>query len=300
MTAPEDIPFSQDEARFRKTLNYSCAAPVAVVERDMEFLQAFDRYQEKRQQIYGYCLWGSLLGVVAGVAVATALQLQVLGAIISVAAILACIVTGIGRASYGRLNLEDRRYRLVAGVLRMIAKDMAADAQVSVKLDFKPHNHKSKFKEKGPVRGTHWNARFYDDQWLQISGALLDGTKFSVSMIEKQQDRYRTKRSASGKMKTKTKTKNSSELVCSLRPKEKRYDLSSDIPDLVGRNAILPPWVAVKSVRLVGNALTISTKTKSAWEVLFSSGKIEEKNGVTWVTTSLLSLYQTLNAKRRK
>ena len=50
----------------------------------------------------------------------------------------------------GRFDLDDRRYEIVTGIMQLLSKDMAADAEVSVSIDFRPHQPFRDFARSGP------------------------------------------------------------------------------------------------------------------------------------------------------
>ncbi len=289
---PKGLPFSQDETQFRKGLQYSVSLSPDTVMEDMNFFRGFDRQQEKLIHI-GTAL--IVVGVVltAGGVILFGIENPVLGFISLLFGLVSLVVGGVLKFRFGKLNLDDRRYELVAGLLKLLSKDMAADAPTNVDLDFTPHNHKSKFQRAGKVG--YWNAKFYVDPWLSMKGTLLDGTKFTVALLEKQQDRSRTKISASGKRKHKTKTKNASEVIVSLKIKEKRYPNAQDLDKKIQNAVVLPPWTGLKSVGVVDNVLTLRTSTKNPWDAQLPSGKANERDGINWVAMSFLSLYKLLN-----
>ncbi len=119
-------------------------------------------------------------------------------------------------------------------------------------------------------------------------------------MIEKQQNRQRTKRSASGKLKTKRKTKNASEAIVTLRVKEKRYPAVASLTDAPDSALIqLPPWVQVKSVGIEGESLTLRSVTKGGWNVSGPGFEPAPNDGVNWVAMKLMYLYSLLNTAKK-
>jgi hypothetical protein len=293
---PPDAPmvstFSQDASQFKKGLHYSANVPAETVIQDMNFLREFDRQQEKME------FWGMMLagtGVVAaiGALILFAGEFTFLGGALGLLGVCGLVAGFIMKIRFGKLNLDNRRYELVAGLLNLLSKDMSADALTDIELDFTPHNHRKKFQREGKVG--YWNAKFYEDRWLSIRGCLLDGTKFTVTVLEKQQDRSRTKISASGKRKHKTKVKNASEVIVSVKVKEKRYPNTKSLERKVKNGVQLPAWAGLKAVAVVGNVLTLRTVTKNRWGAGFLKRKPTDCDGVNWVAMSLLSLYKPLN-----
>ncbi|PHR96530.1 MAG: hypothetical protein COA78_28690 [Blastopirellula sp.] len=283
-------PYSLNENVFKKTLQYQSNATVKSVLNDFEYFQQFDKEQEKKCLTWGMICGAGVVLAVAGILLCFNEQTSFGIPVIVVGAVVA-IAAGINYQINKRLDLENKRYELASGVLQLLKTDMAEDSTINVALDFNPHNHKAKFVRSGKVG--YWNAKFYLDKWLEIQGRFVDGTKFSLTFIEKQQDRHRTKRSASGKTKHKYKTKNASEVIVSLKIKNKRYPhLESLINDL-NKSVQLPPWVELKSVVTDGDALTIRSVTKNSWGS-------KDKDGVNWVALKFLSLYKLLNDAKVK
>jgi hypothetical protein len=261
----------------------------------MAHLRQLDAIQEKKS-----LLWvsvGSIGLVLAGIGLMCALAGQTAAAVpILVIGVIVAIVGFSLRAIHGRLNLVNRRYEMVAGILALLSKDMAEDALVSVDLDFRPHNHPDKFHRQGKVRS--WNVKFFVDCWLQVQGRFVDGTKYSISLIEKRQDRHRTKRSASGKIKNKSKTKNSSEAIVSLKFKQKRYPKASLLYERARETVQLPSWVGLKAIKTSADQLTLRTATQHQWEASGPDQQRVKLDGVNWIAMMFLSLYRLLNLSR--
>lgn len=295
---------SFDEAKFRKTLVYQSKGTVKSLLADLSFLRHFDKHNEKRSQIFlivgcigiaCLCLAAIFLWIVLDTprgnqaAKTAAIAFGGIGAILS--------ITGFKMyAKHSNSNLEDRRYEILSGLLKLLDKDMADEAQVEAKIDFRPHNHSQKLLRKGKV--SYWNVKFYMDRWLEVRGNFVDGTKYTITLIEKQQDRHRTKRSASGKLKHKYKTKNSSEAIVSLKIKQKRYPQARNKYKNIKNAVKLPPWVNLKSVTADGNQLTLRTTTSSKWDAVGPKTKRPAKDGVNWMAMMFLSMYRLLNVSK--
>lgn len=209
-------------------------------------------------------------------------------------------VTGlIGWSVIGYADLENRRYEFLVQLVRLLGADMPANGLLSAKMDLLPTSHSSNFVEKGTVGA--WKTKFYVDRWLELSGVFLDGSKFSVAMIEKHQDRSKTKRSRSGKTKTKYKKKNSSEAIVRLKLKSKRHPDTSQYLAAIQKHIRLPDWTVLKSVDVQENTITLRATTLITWDVRVpgetagSGGKAVDFDGVEWVAMMFLSLYQALN-----
>lgn len=302
--APSTTSSTFDEAKFRRSLRYQVNDTAESVLADMAFLRQFDRGHEKRSRnwkIAGFIglpfFFIALLCFLNANTDRVNRDVSTTAGIVTGGVGLLLISVGFGMCwKHSSLDLDDRRYEVVAGLLRLLSKDMADDARVTVKIDFRPHNHARKLLRKG--KAGYWNVKFFVDRWLEVSGSFVDGTKYSVTLIEKQQDRHRTKRSASGKTKHKYKTKNSSEAIISLKIKQKRYPRAQGLYGKFQKTVKLPPWVNLKSVRADGDRLTLRTTTPTKWDAVGPEGKRPKRDGVNWMAMMFLSLYRLLNVSK--
>ncbi|MCR9197772.1 MAG: hypothetical protein NXI04_03915 [Planctomycetaceae bacterium] len=283
-----------DQVALQKQGKLICQAPVSTVVATLKELETLDQAAEagvKKWRTIG-CL--SIFGLVGGVFLA-AQELIVPGGILMVAGV-ATAVTGLVKASqHGRLDVENRRYEFVAGLLDYLRRDIGKDESLFLQLDIRPHNDRSKFDRKGTAG--RWKASFFVDPWLVLRGRLQDGTKFVVSMVEKQQDRHRTKRSASGKLKTKYKTKNASELVIALRPKPKRYPAAAEVVPPQDCDEALPAWATVKNLAVTNGVLEFRSTTKAGWHVTKETSG-QRQDAVGWAASKLVYLYGLLHSSQ--
>ncbi|MEO2010174.1 MAG: hypothetical protein ABGX22_15980 [Pirellulaceae bacterium] len=276
----------------KRSLCYKTSNSAESVLSDMVGLRKIDDEAERKSRLWSLVGILGIVVIVIGVICAFA-ELLVAGVTVGVIGVVIVIAGFSLKAIHRRLDIDDRRYEVVSGLLSLLSKDMAADAQVSVALDFRPHNHAAKLQRSGKVG--YWNAKFFVDRWLELGGRFIDGTKYTVTIIEKQQDRHRTKRSASGKIKHKYKTKNSSEAIVSLKIKQKRYPQAQDLYGKVGETIQLPAWVQLKSVKTEGDLLTLRTTTTTTWDARGPDEKNADHDGVNWMAMMFLSLYRILN-----
>lgn len=290
-----------DEQQLKREGRFECAGDAPQLLANLDSLRKIDEEAERQVRHWTLVIVAGVIGVFIGVAVFLGSQASTGGIVVAVlvggSGLGAVIFGAIKRSGFSALDLENRRYELAEGVLKYLLHDMPTDAPANLQIDFLPHNHRGKFEGKGKVG--HWNAKFFRDPWLALSGRLMDGTKFTIQMIEKQQDRYRTKRSASGKLKRKTKTKNASELIVSLKIKPKRYPHLTD-GALSPSGIQLPQWVDVKSVNVEGDSLVLRSTTKAGWNVYSEQERERGNHAVDWIVLQLLALYSVLNPARAK
>ncbi|MEI7700436.1 MAG: hypothetical protein WCK86_11615, partial [Planctomycetia bacterium] len=198
---------------------------------------------------------------------------------------------------YRRLNLDNRRYELVFGLLSLLRKDMAVAARVNVAIDFTPHIHKSMLARTGKMGA--WDTRYFVHPWLQITGVLVDGTRFTLKLIERHQDRHKVKINPRGKRKHKSKTKTSSEAILTLKVRLKRYPGFESLSGGLADSLRMPPWVQLKSVNANGRLLTLRTVTTSPWNVPGSdSDRTTEHDGTNWIAVMFLNLYGLLDSAK--
>ena len=203
-----------------------------------------------------------------------------------------------------RIDLDHRRYELVAGLVQLLSADIRSDALLAVDIDFRAHDHREK---RLPTRYIgDGNINSYIDHWLQLRGRLVDGTKFTIRLIEKQQLSRRQKNSASGKQKIKTKTKTSSEAILTLKVKPKRYPRIAQQHEVMDQYVKMPEWAVLKSVDVSGPQLTLRSTTTSVWSAgaeLSKEGETPKEDaikcdGVQWVAMMLVSSYEVLKRSR--
>ncbi|MCA9071861.1 MAG: DUF308 domain-containing protein [Planctomycetaceae bacterium] len=282
---------SFDVNEFKRTLKYEATTSPQTIIQDMISLKEFDQEHETK---IGIGTGIGVLGIVGIVIGAIALfngQVPIaviVGGIGIVLAVVGFSIKGINQD----YDVDNRRYEIVSGLLKLLSKDMAGNETVTLSLDCRPHNHKSKLQRAGRVG--HWNAKFFHDSWLTMQGRLLDGTRYTISLIEKQQDRHCTKRSASGKTKHKRKTKNASEAIVSLKIKKAPYAQNPNLALNIRKTLKLPQQTHFKTANFENEVLSLRTTTKSPWDV----GMAGQLDGVNWIAMMFLSLYQVLHESK--
>jgi hypothetical protein len=285
-----------DETEFRRSLSYRVSSAVETVLSDMTRLRTFDREQEKKGLFWK---WMAVLGGVSlmtgGICLfaehtRTGMVLNGIGLPLTVIGVFFLI-------RYRRRNLDNRRYELVFGLLSLLRKDMAAAARVNVAIDFTPHIHKSRLARTGKVGP--WDTRYFVHPWLQMTGVLVDGTRFTLKLIERHQDRHKVKINPRGKRKHKSKTKISSEAILTLKVRLKRYPGFESLSGGLADSLRMPPWVQLKAVNANGRLLTLRTTTRSSWNVPGSdSDGTTEHDGTHWIAVMFLNLYGLLDSAR--
>ena len=291
---------------------YRVEKPLSEVRADLDAIAALDSAAEENMGTAGCLLGGGvflgifgvmmLLGTLVAIAgsgessVVPAIIVGVIALAMLVACGVMCVKAKRLKVEYAGLDIENRQYTTAREILRMVSADMASDATVSVRLDLSPHTAAAKQTDSGKV--SYWNVDYFEDDWCDLSGQLLDGTRFTINFFEKHQERNRTARSASGKIKHKHKTKGKSRLTVSLKCKSKRYPRLAEAAAEAEGAVRLPSWVELKSVGVDGDKLSISSTSKEYWghgENWITEETVVDYQGCDWVAASLHSLYRVLN-----
>ncbi len=300
-----------DEAGFQKTLVYKSKSSPETVIAQLSSLRLMDKRIEETRKTYSTVRQAGCLAFVGGflgILALCGLEAGIVGLIV----VLVFMMAGGALAFFWGMHclnansmqdVPDRRYEAALGILKLVRKDLAQDSLVEVQVDCRPHNHKSKKVRTGKV--SYWNVKYHVDNWFVLRGAFADGTKFSMMLIEKHQDRSRTKRSASGKIKHKSKTKIASEAILRFKIKPKKNpDLRDGWQGRVKSNHAavrLPNWTQCKSLDAKGDRITLRSTTKSSWDAVnrAQQGKTKvERDGVKWMAMMFLSLYGVLDAAK--
>jgi hypothetical protein len=286
--------------RLEKSLVYSTEATTEQIREDIDRLRTFDVEHEQLQRKGKLLIAGGVAGIAGGVAAGLlgsgSVAIVVLGVLLgATGAVLA--IAGIWLTlRHGRLNLENRRYEVLSGLMRLLAADIAPDEIVGVKVDFRPHTARGKLVQKGKV--SYWNVDYYVSSWFELRGRFVDGTKFSLAVIEKCQQRHGTKRSASGKLKHKRKSKSASEAVLKMRIKDKRYQRLQEAAKNIHSAVKLPPYARVKSVGATQDALSLTVSIgHSPWDV-GSNEKKQARARVDLAAAMFMSLYEVLHSAK--
>ena len=298
-----------DEAGFQKNFVYKSTASPKTVIAHLSSLRSMDKkIEEKRKRFVLISAMGGASTALGALLVFVAAGSGSIGWLMACGVLLAVgvplLIWGISSLSGDAMrDVPDRRYEAALGILKLLSKDLARDSLVNIQLDCRPHNHKTKKVRTGKVG--YWDVKFHVDHWLVLRGGFADGTKFSIMLIEKQQDRSRKKRSASGKIKHKSKTKTASEAILRLKIKpQKNPDLRDGWQGRATSSTAavrLPKWTLPKSLDAQGDRVTLRSTTKSSWDAVNpgnQGGAKVQRDGVKWMAMMFLSLYGVLDAAK--
>lgn len=252
-------------------------------------LEMLDKTSERKKSKGCLIAASGVIGLVCAFFLANAPSGIVwLGWLIGAAGLGACVWGSVMRAAASSTDFEDKRYQLLSRMHSLMKVDMAADASLDLLLDMQPVDSKNKKVNSG--RAGIWNVDYYEDPWLKLTVKLLDGSRLSLTFIEKYQYRHRKKRSASGKIKHKSKTKSSVQAVATLKSKEEKYPMPAELVRQAKGAVQLPSGSTVKGFSVEDGVLVLKVASKTTWTVNSASQLL---------SAMMLSLYQVLNLSRR-
>lgn len=116
------------------------------------------------------------------------------------------------RIILGRINIHDSLRELVLPLISTLGEDADPEKQMQLSLDLSgkmvPAKLTSQTKnDAGWFSYPKVTTSIYDDNWLDLQIALIDGTQIKLSIHDKITSRYKTYKAISGKIKSKTKNK---------------------------------------------------------------------------------------------
>ncbi|RKH12375.1 hypothetical protein D7V97_08635 [Corallococcus sp. CA053C] len=231
--------------------------------------------------------------------------------------LVAAVVLFVVRARRRRMDLDNRRYGLVATLLKRLQVDLDPDSPVSLTLDLAPNDDAHK-RIQQDTRG-RWQREVFKDAWLDLQARFADGTYLRLSMVEYLQKRSRTQRNARGKTKTKRKQKGKALMQVALRVKPEQYPGLADLTAPARSAARLPPGIKLSRIRVARDRLVMRALMAHDWVLLAPKaapakapidspppaakgrgtrapvGTALKQDASQTATMMLLSLYQVLN-----
>jgi len=289
--------------QFESTLIYQSQGYYSALSNDLYALRALDRNAEvegKKLTTQGCILWPCAVALL-GLAVCSLILLfagwwGIVIAVLMVGGAAALVTWAVKVTRRGlrirKLNVENRRYELVARVLEIIGRDLDHRQPLWLQLDLRPPEHQQKFR--GESKVGRWTVKWYADDWLWLSGVLADGTAFKLQAGERLQRRSCWKTSRSGKLKRKSKSKGSSFVTLTLRVKARKHPHLQHIAQRAHQAVQLPQHVRPLKLH-AGKPGTIALKVElpQSWEEAPGAPHIPRTS--TAVAMMFLSLYQVIS-----
>ena len=212
------------------------------------------------------------------------------------------------RRSHKKMDVVDRRYRLIHRTLKLLSSNINENELLNLTLNLNnPERKETQLPETEEIRG--WTVKFYEEEWANVTGRFSDGTRFQFIAFEKFQRRTKWKTSRSGKSKRKSKSKSTSEFTINLKVKPSKYPHLEQLEKQGQRAVQLPVDLLLRRFQVKGNGLTLTTKTKAAWDIEdqrnppsnVGNTNLGRKSfdAVEAVASMFLSLYQVLNFSRK-
>jgi hypothetical protein len=284
-----------DLVAFKKTLRYARAATPDEVVQDVGALRLFDASHEARERRWRRLMVFGFVGVfvslfVGGIASSA---LETPWPMLAVPTLLAVgIVSALRRRAWGLFNLANERYELLGAVCRLVKADLPRDGTVEVGLEL-DRPEQPRYLTRQLERG-RWKCKLYVQPWLRLRGRLVDGTRFEVRAVERQEVRTCWKTNARGKRKHKRKVKAATLLDVAQVPKHREGEAGLDgLGERLSGAAKLPPGARLLRARAEAGSLSLrAVLTPADPRTRFLD--LEKA-----VALMLLSLYQVVGAARR-
>jgi hypothetical protein len=221
-------------------------------------------------------------------------------ALVTVALLVVAIVLQLKKRRLTPFDVEDRRYELVARILATVGGDLEPREPVSVALNLQTPTHASKLSGKSKVG--RWDVSFYRDAWLWLTGSLLDGSSFELTLCEHRQDRSCWTRNARGKSKHKTKTKSKEVVSLALSVSARKHPALERIAAQAAPAIQLPPFARPLGLTSKQGVVRLKAALDGSWD--------EPAPGADAVSTSaprassaismmFLSLYNVVQLARK-
>ncbi|OUL22808.1 hypothetical protein BV378_23090 [Nostoc sp. RF31YmG] len=286
--------------KFRKNLIYTAKANVNTVIADLQELAGTDQLAELQQSKYAkralHYFYGVIGCFILGfmllflVEKIPAVSLVILALFLAIIILLfAIIYEFFKKFKLRKLNIINYRYIVAQRLVEMLARDMDAASELEIQLSFKPTKIKENIAETLPhPTKRDWKIDKYQNEWLILTGHLLDKTRFLLTATEGSKTQYGWKRS-SGKSKYKTKTTDIGlDVVLSLNYPQRRYGAIKILQNEVSSAIKLPYLVHMRNIKLTEKAVHLSVRM--APQVADNGKHIYET-----IMMMFLSLYQVLN-----
>lgn len=285
---------SFDAKEFNRTLAYTASAPIPKVLVDLNEISNLDAIATAKKKKFT----GLLIGFIIGIFISFFLIGIYIGIFTLIGCVIGAVITGVLYQRYARLDVEEYRYDVPRQLLEILGRDMERAASIQLKIAFSSPFEAAKKVSTGPhPRRSGWKIDYFNDPWLEIQGALLDGTDFTVAVTTFGIAQYGWKRGRSGKQKFKRKTKiKSVELAVELDISKRKYGAISVLAEQAADAIKLPPAARMKRLKISDDAILLVVKLHPQ-DPLSQQIKTEELQPA--IVMMLMSLYQILNLAKK-
>lgn len=155
--------------------------------------------------------------------------------LLSPIALVAAIVLKVLQVRARRFDLDDRRLDATLHVLRMLAADTPQGARVRLRIDFRGYRSGGEVVAKKGGLFSSVNASKYVQEWLRLTGALLDGTRYQLAVTDVVSRKTKSKRKY-----TKVKEQFRSRIVLSVRVRPRHGGIEPVVAALETDNPPVP------------------------------------------------------------
>lgn len=263
---------------FLKNLTYAATAPTDSIFQDLNQITHLDRWAKSQQKKFS--IW---LIISFGAVVIFLFWVPFLSPLAIIAAIY-CLIMFV---KFKSINIDNLRYQLTKKILSVLHRDRNKNQDVRINLIFSSPTKKNKKISKTPhPYRKGWQLELFQDQWLNLTGEFIDGTKFQLILTDIYRVSSGWKRSRSGKYKHKSKTKfKGSTISLNLKYLRRKYGAIEVLKQEAPGAIKLPKWSTVKNLKITDKALTLTVKSESKQiNILYQT-----------IISMFLSLYQILN-----
>lgn len=276
--------------QFRQSLIYVAAGSPAELAEDLRRIRELDREAESRVETFRTWAALSWIGcVVTGLIGFVQPWLW----LASAALVVSGVVTAVRRNAWMRLDVENRRYEAAVRLLDILGGDIDPAAPVQLQLRLVRTGDASNLKAERHAHG--YDVELFENRWLSLGGALLDGSRFELGVVELLQKRSRSRRSASGRLKTKRKQKSRELATLELRVKDRKHPRLAAIVKSAQGAIQLPEAVKALGLTARSGMLRLRVELSPQWVEPGPDEPGDEPRCSTAVAMMFLSLYQVLN-----
>lgn len=288
--------------QFNQTLIYERTAPVATLQGELTILAEFDKEAERQSKKWGWRLAFAFLGLIGSVVftfVGASNESRPIWASAStmlVGSIILIVYFGKHYLNWSRRNIEDRRYQLLQELVSHLGCDVAPDMPLKVRLDGNDYHKPEYLSKDGDLEEQMSDAMSYRLPWLEVSGQLLDGHRFTVTATQLVKRKERRKRKY-----TKVKEAMRERVDVEMRCKKQKYPRWEELPT-VARGLKLPLNLSSWTMRLQGDRVMLTGLMPRAVKVTGRSTTGSLDNGRTNSNTVLglfVLLYRSLDGVRK-
>ncbi len=241
--------------RFSKTLVYDTEVGTSELLADLRQMAELDKVHEAKERFWKTAMIVAIVVSLASAWLAIYLASMTLAVVPFISTIVA-IWTGVMKAGHARLNLEDRRYQIVADVVRHLSCDTPPDIRWRVRIDFNDYRQRRYLKERRGGSFASVSSAKYAIPWLRLDGAFVDGNKFRVAVAMTVKRKEKRKRKY-----TRVKEVFREQVTLMLRIRERRYTGLDGLDELI-KAGRLPDGAAISSVSREGSRLTVTADTQ--------------------------------------